>query len=323
MEPQVSDSHAHTQRSVDYELCPWCGQPISHKEFEEIQAKIQKQEKQKIAALRVQFQGEVKAAKNAAEAKAKAELTRQRDLLEKARDQALLKQRAEINRERESLQGKVKEMERKLRRQTAHELGEGAEIDLLEELRNSFPNDRITHVPKGTAGADIHHEVLYKGKVCGRIVFDSKNRQAWRNGYVKKLREDQIAADADHAIVSSTVLPSGCKQLCIENGVIVANPARVIALVELLRPQMVHMHRLRLSTGQRAEKTERLYEFITSERGTQLLDRIEELIEDILQVDVEETKAHTKVWENRGLLLRSLKRSVQEFDAEVSAIVEG
>lgn len=251
-----------------------------------------------------------------------AELVKQRELLEKARDRAVLKQSADFNREREGYQARIKDLDRKLERKTAHELGEGAEIDLLEELRDTFTDDRVTPVPKGTPGADIHHEVLYKGEVCGRIVFDSKNRQGWQNAYVKKLREDQLAADADHAILSSTVFPSGRKQLCIEDGVIVANPARVIALVQLLRSQMLLMHKLRLSNQQRAKKTERLYEFLTSEHGMQLLDRADELSEKLLQIDVDEVKAHEKVWKNRGRQLRSLQKTIHDFDAEVSAIIE-
>ncbi len=103
---------------------------------------------------------------------------------------------------------------------------------------------------------------------------------------------------------------------------IVANPARVIALVQLLRSQMLRMHKLRLSNQQRKKKTERLYEFLTSEHGTQLLDRADELVEKLLQIDVEEVKAHRKVWENRGRQLRSLQKTIHDFDAEVSAIIE-
>ena len=68
-------------------------------------------------------------------------------------------------------------MENQLKKKTANELGDGAEIDLFEALRESFSGDKITRIPKGQAGADILHEVLYKGEACGRIIVDSKNRQ--------------------------------------------------------------------------------------------------------------------------------------------------
>jgi len=87
-------------------------------------------------------------------------------------------------------------------------------------LRGAFPDDLIHRVPKGQPGADIHQQVRYKGEVCGRIVFDSKNRQKWGYEFVTKLREDQVEAKADHAILSTTMFPSGKKELCIESGVI-------------------------------------------------------------------------------------------------------
>ena len=68
-------------------------------------------------------------------------------------------------------------MEKQLQKKTANELGDGAEIDLFEALRESFPGDKITRIPKGQAGVDILHEVLYKGESCGKIIVDSKNRQ--------------------------------------------------------------------------------------------------------------------------------------------------
>ena len=43
----------------------------------------------------------------------------------------------------------------------------------------------------------------------------------------------------------------------------------------LIRRHMVQTHTLRLSNAEREEKTAQLYSFITSERCTQLLDRID------------------------------------------------
>ena len=52
---------------------------------------------------------------------------------------------------------------RKLEKKTAEELGEGAELDLYEELKALFEGDRIRRVPKGTPGADIVHEIVENG----------------------------------------------------------------------------------------------------------------------------------------------------------------
>src|SRR5207249_2341370 len=65
------------------------------------------------------------------------ELADQRAALEKDRDTVVLKTQADFAREREGLQKKMKEMERQLLRKTAQDLGDGAEIDLYESLREA------------------------------------------------------------------------------------------------------------------------------------------------------------------------------------------
>src|ERR1700692_2694352 len=156
--------------------------------------------------------------------------------------------------EPQRLTGKLEDLARQLERKPANELGEGAEIDLFESLKQEFEGDQIKRVSKGAAGADIIHDVVHGGKVCGRIVYDAKNRNAWRNEYVPKLRQDQIAAEAEHAILSSLKFPAEVHQLHVQDGVIIANPARVLSLVQMLRRHIVQIHTLRLSNVERDMK---------------------------------------------------------------------
>src|SRR5262249_11301174 len=117
---------------------------------------------------------------------------------------------------------------------------------------------------KGEPGADIRQDVLHRGEVCGTILYDSKNRMAWQNAYIAKLRQDQLEAQADHAILTTTVFPSGKKDLCIEADVVVVNPARAVHIAYLLRKTLVANHVLGLSLKERSQKTDRLYRFIIS-----------------------------------------------------------
>jgi hypothetical protein len=140
------------------------------------------------------------------------ELEQQRAALEKDRDVKLQNVQAEHNRQRGQLQKKIDGLNRQLQRKTADELGDGAEIDLYDTLRNEFPHDAIDCIKKGQLGADIRHQVLYKGVPCGLILIDSRNRQGWHDAYVTKLREDQMAAKADYGILATTVFKSGRKE---------------------------------------------------------------------------------------------------------------
>ena len=251
------------------------------------------------------------------------DLAKQRQVLERDRDQAVLKVRAEVARDREGLQKKIAELERKVQNKTAHELGDGAELDLYDVLRAEFPRDHITRVGKGEPGADIHHEVLHKGQSCGLIVIDSKNRKGWQNGYVSKLREVQVAAKAEHAILASPVFPSGTKELCIRDGVIIVTPARAAFIVQLLRVSMERMHVHGMSMKERARKMGELYRYITSSACARRFEEAKKLADDISNIDVEETKEHRRVWEKRGRLIVRTQGALRDLDTEIMAIVEG
>lgn len=248
-------------------------------------------------------------------------LQEQRQALEKASTEAVNAEKARAFEKESKLEATLQEVTRKLQKKTAEELGEGAEVDLFEQLKAEFPDDTIRRVGKGNAGADIIHEIFNNGKLCGRIVYDSKNRIAWRNEYVTKLRQDQTAAKADHGILSSLAFPSGTRQLHVQDGVIITNPARALVMATVLRKQVVQTHGLRISNEARAQKTEALYAFITSERCNQFLDTISFSTEDMEELDVKEKKAHDATWKKRGELIRTVQRSRGQLCDEIERII--
>jgi hypothetical protein len=284
----------------------------------ELTATQAKLKEEQVRAARVQAQQAAEA-----ERKSQAELAKQRQLLGRDKDEALRKARAEFTREKEAAQKKVADLERQLQKKTANDLGDGAEIDLYEALRDTFPRDHLTRVGKGEPGADIHHDVLHKGQSCGLIVIDSKNRKNWQNGYVTKLRQDQLEAEAQHAILATTTFPAGAKELYIRENVIVVTPARAPFIIQLLRDLMVRMHVQGLSMKERAVKMGRLYKYVTSEVCAQRFQEARKITSDLADLDVQETKDHQKVWERRGRMTTRLKGVLRDLDTEISTIVEG
>ena len=98
----------------------------------------------------------------------------QAELIEREKQDAVNAVNAKHFEETQRLTGKLEDLARQLERKTANELGEGAEIDLFESLKQEFEGDQIKRVSKGAAGADIIHDVVHGGKVCGRIVYDAR-----------------------------------------------------------------------------------------------------------------------------------------------------
>lgn len=249
------------------------------------------------------------------------QLQEQREVLEKAKGDAINAEKATAFGERLKLQSKIEELGRALDKKTAEELGEGAEIDLYESLKLEFPSDRIERIQKGQPGADILHVVIHNGKECGKIVYDSKNHGSWRNDFVSKLAKDQMAARAEHAILSTSKFPAGIRHLHVQDGVILCGPARVVTVVQIVRQHLTRTHTLRLSSEQRLQKTAALYDFITSERCTNLFGRIDSHTEDLLDLQVKEKKAHEITWKKQGELIRSVQRVRAEVTNEIESIV--
>ena len=166
------------------ERCPLCRQPITRREYEAIEKRIRKEERARVAASEAKARRELREEHQREVAALSAGLTqrlaRQRETLQAEHDRAILKVKAEANRENERLQRRTKELQRALEKKTAHELGDGPERDLDAELRAAFGDDAFQRVPRGELGADILHDVHYKGtrRTLGpRLVWQSAGRR--------------------------------------------------------------------------------------------------------------------------------------------------
>lgn len=244
-----------------------------------------------------------------------------REVLAKAKDEAVNAEKAAAFEKELKATAKIEELKRVIEKKTADELGEGAEVHLYEDLKREFDGDKIEEVNRGQPGADILHTVMHNGKECGKIIYDSKNHTHWRNNFVAKLASDQMAAKADHAILSTRVFPAKVRHLEVRDGVILANPARVVAIVQIIRQHLIQTHKLRLSTEERTQKTAALYDFITSERCAGILARIDTHTDDLLDLQVKEKKAHDATWKRQGELIRAVQRVRGELTGEIDAIV--
>ena len=255
------------------------------------------------------------------EAALNASLASQREVLENAKDDAINLEKAKAFEENLKLSNKVGELQRALEKKSNEELGEGAEIDLFEALKKEFPDDRIERVAKGAPGADIVHVVIHNRQECGTIIYDSKNHNAFRNDHVTKLRADQLAAKAEHAVLSTFKFPAGARHLHVQDGVLLASPARVVSVVTLIRQHVLQVHTLRVSSAERESKTVALYAFITSERCTQLFSRVDGHAEELLEQQVKEKKWHETAWKKEGELLRSIQKVQAELANEIGSII--
>jgi hypothetical protein len=344
------EPHAHAGE----ERCPLCEQPIARDIALRIEARNREQHEAAIALARAEVtasaERRVEAARNearlaaetamlarlselqsrlAAAEQAKAALKAEQEAevsqrvqemqatLQNERDTAVLAERAKVLK----LQSELGDMQRKLEGKSAHELGESSEVDLFEQLRSAFEGDRIRRVGKGVNGADVIHEVVNNGRVCGKIIYDAKNRNAWQNEFVAKLRADKLAEGADHAILSSNKFPKGARQLHPQDGVIVAAPALVVTVAEILRSSTIRMHAMRVSAEAREKKSEELYAFITSAHCKELIEAVDIQTGKMLELDTREQEAHRRLWDQRAKLIQAVKKVNGDLAFEIDRII--
>jgi len=254
--------------------------------------------------------------------KYQAERERERELLKADFDQKMLQQDAENQKAALALRKQVAELQRRLEEQAARK-PEVVDIDVFEQLRAEYRDDRVLRLPRGEAGGDILIEVKYKGAVSGRIILDSRNRGNWQTSYAAKLRTDMVEQSADHAILTTLHFPRGASELCRHDDVLLVHPARVVELVGILRQALVRMFQTRLSNEQRAEKKLRLYDHITADVFRRKLADTGKLTQQLLDLEVEEHKEHQRVWKTRGGLLKKLETVSSEVVGEINDIVDG
>lgn len=207
-----------------------------------------------------------------------------------------------------------------MQRQIAAEEAEGADIKLLDVLKNAFPKDTITAINKAH-GADISHVVMHNKKPCGTILYDSRNRNQWRANFAVALREDLVAGKAAHAVLTTCKFPAGVRHVHVCEGVIVVGLARVEAIAQLLRDVMVSNFQQRVSQEGRDLKTAKLYDFIASDAFDNTLESLEANDGKLLELDEEEQKTHKKVWEKRRVLTTNSQKLHGKLRVDIERII--
>ncbi len=105
------------------------------------------------------------------------------------------------------------------------------------------------------------------------------------------------------------------------DGVLLANPARVVLLTTLVRRHLIQVHSLRLSSIERDSKTEALYTFITSEKCSLLFERIDDSASELLKLQEKEIAWHKNNWRKQGETVRAIQKTNAELENEISTIV--
>jgi len=213
------------------------------------------------------------------------------------------------------------ELKRKLEQGSQQTQGEVLELQLEEMLRSAFPTDQIEPVPKGVNGADLTHKVLSRSeRVCGTIVWEFKRTKAWSDGWLQKLKDDQRKLTAEIAVLVSEALPRECSSFANIEGVWVSNTQCAVPLAAVLRTQLLELTATRSALAGAKEKSEILYEYVSS---TEFRHRVESIAEAFIAMHAglqEEKRATQRMWAKREKLIEQVISNTSGMYGELQAL---
>lgn len=231
---------------------------------------------------------------------------------------------AEYKKKIDDAQKANEDLRRKLDQGSQQLQGEVLELELEHMLESAFFHDQIEEVKKGQRGADIVQTVrTVSGQVCGKIIWEAKRAENWSDKWLQKLKDDQQAANADIAVIVTTVMPKGVTEsFCRIGDVWVVSPQVMRPVGETLRVILLEAQRLKLVNTGRNEKMEQLYSYLSSAQFAQKVRTMLEGFES-MRADLDaEKRAMQRIWAKRQVQIERVTGSMANVVGELQAIAQ-
>lgn len=223
----------------------------------------------------------------------------QEDVAKDLEDRHRLKD-AEKDKQLADMRNKIDDLQRKAEQASQQAQGEVLELELEDLLKAEFPLDDIEPVAKGVRGADVLQIVKNQsGKICGKILWETKRTKNWSDSWIQKLKDDQREAKADISIIISEALPAEMDHFKQISGVWVSDMASSLSLAIALRALLIHVMRANSAQEGKNEKMEIMYNYLM---GPEFRNRVEAIVESfvLMKNDFDaEKRAMQKIWAKR------------------------
>lgn len=216
----------------------------------------------------------------------------------------------------------IEDLKRKAEQGSQQAQGEVLELELENMLKESFPFDEIVPVSKGVKGGDVIQTVkTQSGRVCGKILWETKRTKVWSDGWIQKLKDDQRDAKADLSVIVSEVLPKGFHHFRQIDNVWVTDIPSSLSLCLALRVVLTQVAKAQeIQTG-KEEKKDIVYNYIT---GIEFRNRVQAIIESFvtLKTDLDsEKRAMAKIWAQREKQIEKITLNISGMHGDLEGIV--
>lgn len=295
--------------------CPLCGSALPKRKFEKV-THIHA-ERERLFKRSRQREGELlkevsRARKKAREANAAGMLAGR--AAEQRRSERLVKG---VQKKLDVAHERIRQLEKGSTPQT-----EGLEFEdkLHARLTREFPVDDIVRAGQG---GDIIHKVVHNGRRVGLILYECKRTPVIKRIHIDQAARDKNSRQADFAVLVTVGKRRGFTGLGKDGAVLIVAPLAVIALVGLLRDQILHMARAKLTRSQRERVATAVLDYVTSPTFRVPLEAALDKTRRAQELLLKEYKEHIRTWHDRWTLYQTIDISLSHISGNISRLVGG
>ncbi len=232
----------------------------------------------------------------------------------------LLKMR-ELEKQLEDQKKLAEEMKRKADQGSMQLQGEVQEIVLEDLLRQAFPFDLITEVPKGVRGADCIQVVRnHFGQECGKIIYESKRTENFGADWIDKFKGDMRSTRADLAVLVTRTMPRDMESFGLKDGVWVCSFSEVRALSHVLRDSIIRVFVSSKSQENKGDKMQLLYNYLTSNEFSEQWKAIREGFQSMKLSIQKERDSMERLWKAREKQIEKVLLSSSHIKGSIEGI---
>jgi hypothetical protein len=219
------------------------------------------------------------------------------------------------------LRQQLDNMQRKMEQGSMQIQGEVMEVELEKLLAQTFPYDELTEVGKGANGADILHKVRNLQMAdCGTIVFESKRTKSFSQAWIDKLKADTRLHKGQIPVLVTEVLPKEMKQFGLKEGVWICTYNEVVALVTVLRHNLLSLQDQKIAGENKGEKQQMLYDYLTSHEFAHQIEFVLSGYKAMQETLERERKSTMKNWKVRQKQIDMMTQNTIDIYGSVKGI---
>jgi hypothetical protein len=248
---------------------------------------------------------------------------RAREESEKVRDEERMKL-AELQKKLDDQSRLINEMKRKSEQGSMQMQGEVQELAIEEYLQTTFNRDEIEEITKGKRGGDCVHVVKDQyGRICGRILYESKRTKHFSYEWISKIKDDMRLKQAEMGVIVTEAFPDGMSRFGEIDGIWVCTFAEFKALALLFRHNLVRIGEVVSSQENKGDKMQMIYGYVTGNEFKQKLEAAFESYGEMQDDLIREKTLFNSQWAKREKRMLKAMENLVSLYGDVRGIAGG